>query len=119
MRGSWTLTIRPGARYFTSLELLHRAKRLDSNVFTKSGLMVGLGESREEVHQVMDEIGIIGRIEYEGLGTPHAGSTGPGPGAHGRHWMIRKQVLDPIDRVQIGSVQLAFSGIPDLKSGEV
>ena len=49
-------TIRPGARYFTSLELLHRAKRLDPNVFTKSGLMVGLGESREEVHQVMDDL---------------------------------------------------------------
>ena len=47
-------TIRPGARYFTSLELLHRAKKLYPNVFTKSGLMVGLGESREEVHQVMD-----------------------------------------------------------------
>jgi lipoic acid synthetase len=49
-------TIRPGARYFTSLELLHRAKRLDPNVFTKSGLMVGLGETREEVHQVMDDL---------------------------------------------------------------
>ena len=49
-------TIRPGARYFTSLELLHRAKKLDQNVFTKSGLMVGLGESREEVHQVMDDL---------------------------------------------------------------
>ena len=49
-------TIRPGARYFTSLELLHRTKKLDPNVFTKSGLMVGLGESREEVHQVMDDL---------------------------------------------------------------
>lgn len=49
-------TIRPGARYFTSLELLHRAKKLYPNVFTKSGLMVGLGESREEVHQVMDDL---------------------------------------------------------------
>ncbi len=48
--------IRPGARYFTSLELLHRAKRIDPNLFTKSGLMVGLGESREEVHQVMDDL---------------------------------------------------------------
>merc|ERR1739841_230224 len=49
-------TIRPGARYYTSLELLHRAKKLYPNVFTKSGLMVGLGESREEVHQVMDDL---------------------------------------------------------------
>ncbi|MFT6581060.1 MAG: lipoic acid synthetase [Alphaproteobacteria bacterium] len=49
-------TIRPGARYFTSLELLHRVKRLDPDMFTKSGLMVGLGETREEVHQVMDDM---------------------------------------------------------------
>ena len=48
--------IRPGARYFTSLELLHRVKRLEPLTFTKSGLMVGLGESREEVHQVMDDL---------------------------------------------------------------
>ena len=49
-------TIRPGARYFTSLELLHRVKRLDPAMFTKSGLMVGLGETPEEVHQVMDDL---------------------------------------------------------------
>ena len=49
-------TIRPGARYFTSLELLHRVKRLDPAMFTKSGMMVGLGEGREEVHQVMDDL---------------------------------------------------------------
>ncbi len=49
-------TIRPGARYFTSLELLHRVKRLDSDMFTKSGMMVGLGETRQEVHQVMDDL---------------------------------------------------------------
>jgi len=48
--------IRPGARYFTSLELLHRVKRIDSSMFTKSGLMVGLGETREEVGQVMDDL---------------------------------------------------------------
>lgn len=47
--------IRPGARYFTSLELLHRVKRLDPKMFTKTGLMVGLGESAEEVAQVMDD----------------------------------------------------------------
>jgi len=48
--------IRPGARYFTSLELLHRVKRLDPAMFTKSGIMVGLGETREEVGQVMDDL---------------------------------------------------------------
>jgi lipoyl synthase len=50
------LTIRPGARYFHSLRLLQRAKELDPLVFTKSGLMVGLGETREEMMQVMDDL---------------------------------------------------------------
>ncbi len=49
-------TIRPGARYFTSLNLLNRVKELDPSIFTKSGIMVGLGETREEVHQVMDDL---------------------------------------------------------------
>jgi lipoic acid synthetase len=48
--------IRPGARYFTSLNLLKRAKELDPTIFTKSGLMVGLGETREEIGQVMDDL---------------------------------------------------------------
>lgn len=48
--------IRPGARYFTSLRLLARVKELEPGAFTKSGLMVGLGESREEVGQVMDDL---------------------------------------------------------------
>jgi lipoic acid synthetase len=48
------LTVRPGARYFASLRLLERAKELVPTGFTKSGLMVGLGESREEIMQVMD-----------------------------------------------------------------
>jgi lipoic acid synthetase len=50
------LTIRPGARYFHSLRLLQRAKELSASVFTKSGIMVGLGETREEVLQVMDDM---------------------------------------------------------------
>lgn len=48
--------IRPGARYFHSMNLLHRAKELDPTIFTKSGLMVGLGETRAEVEQVMDDL---------------------------------------------------------------
>jgi lipoic acid synthetase len=50
------LRIRPGARYFHSLRLLQRAKEIDQRVFTKSGIMVGLGETREEVLQVMDDL---------------------------------------------------------------
>ena len=49
-------TIRPGARYFHSLRLLQRAKELEPSLYTKSGIMVGLGEKREEVQQVMDDM---------------------------------------------------------------
>lgn len=50
------LKVRPGARYFHSLRLLQRVKELDPSMFTKSGLMVGLGEAREDVLQVMDDM---------------------------------------------------------------
>ena len=50
------LKIRPGARYFHSLRLLQRVKELDPTMFTKSGIMVGLGEERDEVLQVMDDL---------------------------------------------------------------
>jgi lipoyl synthase len=50
------LSVRPGARYFASLRLLERAKELVPSGFTKSGLMVGLGESRDEIMQVMDDL---------------------------------------------------------------
>ena len=48
--------VRPGARYFASLRLLDRVKELNPEMFTKSGLMVGLGEHKEEIHQVMDDL---------------------------------------------------------------
>jgi lipoic acid synthetase len=48
--------VRPGARYFTSLQLLARIKEADPSMFTKSGIMVGLGETREEILQVMDDL---------------------------------------------------------------
>ncbi len=50
------LTVRPGARYFHSIRLLQRVKELDPRIFTKSGIMVGLGESRNEVLQLMDDL---------------------------------------------------------------
>ncbi|MBK6298033.1 MAG: lipoyl synthase [Sphingomonadales bacterium] len=49
-------TIRPGARYYASLRLLESVKRHDPSIFTKSGVMLGLGEERMEVHQVMDDM---------------------------------------------------------------
>ncbi|CAO4166421.1 lipoyl synthase [Methylorubrum populi] len=50
------VTVRPGARYFHSVSLLQRVKELDPTIFTKSGIMVGLGEERNEVVQLMDDL---------------------------------------------------------------
>ena len=50
------LTVRPGARYFHSLRLLQQVKEMDPSMFTKSGIMVGLGEERNEILQVMDDL---------------------------------------------------------------
>ena len=48
--------VRPGSRYFSSLELLKNTKKINKNIFTKSGLMVGLGENKDEIVQVMDDL---------------------------------------------------------------
>lgn len=53
-------TVRPGARYFTSLRVLEQAKEINPEIYTKSGLMVGLGETKEEVGQVMDDLRAAG-----------------------------------------------------------
>ena len=50
------VTVRPGARYFHSVQLLQRVKQLDPTIFTKSGIMVGLGEERNEIVQLMDDL---------------------------------------------------------------
>lgn len=50
------LTVRPGARYFHSIRLLQRVKEIDPSIFTKSGIMLGLGEERNEVLQLMDDL---------------------------------------------------------------
>ena len=61
------LSIRPGARYFHSLRLLERVKDRDPEQFTKSGIMVGLGEGKEEVMQVMDDMRSAG-IDFLTIG---------------------------------------------------
>ncbi len=60
-------TIRPGARYYASLRLLEEVKRQNPRVFTKSGVMLGLGEERLEVHQVMDDMRCAG-IDFLTMG---------------------------------------------------
>ena len=59
--------VRPGARYFHSLRLLQRVKEIDPEMFTKSGIMVGLGEDRQSVHQVMDDMRSAG-VEFLTIG---------------------------------------------------
>ena len=61
------VTVRPGARYFQSLRLLQQAKELYPAIFTKSGLMLGLGETRNEVMQVMDDLRVAG-VDFLTLG---------------------------------------------------
>ncbi len=61
------LSVRPGARYFHSLRLLQRAKELDPGIFTKSGIMLGLGEDTDEVLQVMDDLRTVG-VDFLTLG---------------------------------------------------
>ena len=60
-------TIRPGARYYASLRLLEEVKRHDPRIFTKSGIMLGLGEERLEIHQVMDDMRCAG-IDFLTMG---------------------------------------------------
>jgi len=60
-------TIRPGARYYNSLNLLHNVKKLDPNIFTKSGIMVGLGEENDEIIQVMDDLRVA-KVDFLTIG---------------------------------------------------
>ncbi len=59
--------VRPGARYFGSLELLKNSKKINKNIFTKSGLMVGLGETKDEILQVMDDL-ISANVDFLTIG---------------------------------------------------
>ena len=61
------LKVRPGARYFHSIRLLQRVKELDPSIFTKSGIMVGLGEERNEVLQLMDDLRIA-NVDFMTIG---------------------------------------------------
>ena len=61
------LTVRPGARYFHSIRLLQRVKELDPTMFTKSGIMVGLGEERNEILQLMDDLR-VGDVDFLTIG---------------------------------------------------
>ena len=59
--------VRPGSRYFASVNLLKSAKEIDKTIFTKSGIMLGLGETKEEVFQVMDDL-LIAKVDFLTIG---------------------------------------------------
>ena len=59
--------VRPGARYFASLELLKKSKEINKNIFTKSGIMIGLGEKKEEIIQVMEDL-ISANVDFLTIG---------------------------------------------------
>ena len=59
--------VRPGSRYFSSLELLKNVKKINKNIFTKSGIMVGLGENKNEIIQVMDDL-ISAKVDFLTIG---------------------------------------------------
>ena len=59
--------VRPGSRYFASIELLKNTKKINKNIFTKSGLMLGLGENKDEILQVMDDL-ISAEVDFLTIG---------------------------------------------------
>jgi len=59
--------VRPGSRYFASIELLKSAKKINKNIFTKSGIMMGLGETKEEILQVMDDL-LFANVDFLTIG---------------------------------------------------
>ncbi len=61
------LKVRPGSRYFASLELLKSAKKINNKIFTKSGIMLGLGEEKDEILQVMDDL-ISAEVDFLTIG---------------------------------------------------
>ena len=60
-------SVRPGSRYFSSLDLLKSVKKIDKTIFTKSGIMLGLGETKNEVLQVMDDL-LSAQVDFLTIG---------------------------------------------------
>lgn len=112
------LKIRPGARYYTSLRLLQRVKELAPGVVTKSGLMLGLGETREEVMQVMDDL-IAADVDLLTLGQYLQPTS--------RHAAVRRFVppeeFDSLKEIGLGKGFLAVASSPltrsSYKAGEL
>ncbi|WP_373352704.1 lipoyl synthase [Pseudoroseicyclus sp. CXY001] len=104
-------SVRPGARYFHSLRLLQRVKELDPAMFTKSGLMVGLGESRAEVLQVMDDMRTAG-VDFLTVGQ----YLQPTPKHHAVHEFVTPEEFASYERTAYGKGFLMVSATPLTRS---
>ncbi|HLY45765.1 MAG TPA: lipoyl synthase [Stellaceae bacterium] len=103
--------VRPGARYFHSLRLLDQAKRLDPSVFTKSGIMVGLGEEKGEVLQVMDDLRAA-EVDFLTIGQ----YLQPTPKHHAIDRFITPEEFDGYRRQALGKGFLMVSASPLTRS---
>ncbi len=104
-------TVRPGARYFHSLSLLSRVKKLDPSLFTKSGIMVGLGEDDAEVHQVMDDLRAAD-VDFMTIGQ----YLQPTPQHHSLHRFVEPETFKNFERMAYGKGFLMVSASPLTRS---
>ena len=104
-------TVRPGARYFHSLRLLDQVKRLDPAMFTKSGLMVGLGETKDEVFQVMDDLRSA-EVDFLTIGQ----YLQPTPKHHAIDRYVSPEEFESLRRMALGKGFLVVSATPLTRS---
>ena len=103
--------VRPGARYFHSLRLLQRVKELDPSIFTKSGIMVGLGEERPQVLQVMDDMRAAG-VDFLTIGQ----YLQPTPKHHVVDWFVTPEEFAAYEKAAYGKGFLMVSATPLTRS---
>jgi len=104
-------TVRPGARYFHSLRLLQRVKELDPTMFTKSGIMVGLGEEAQGVKQVMDDMRAAD-VDFLTIGQ----YLQPTPKHHAVHRFVTPDEFDAYEKAAYGKGFLMVSATPLTRS---
>ena len=105
------LKVRPGARYFHSLRLLQRVKELDPTIFTKSGIMVGLGEKLQEVRQVMDDMRAAD-VDFLTIGQ----YLQPTPKHHGVDRFVEPKEFEGYEKAAYGKGFLMVSATPLTRS---
>ena len=103
--------VRPGARYFASLRLLDQVKRIDPAMFTKSGIMVGLGEEKAEVLQVMDDLRAAA-VDFLTIGQ----YLQPTPKHHGVARFVTPEEFESCRRQALGKGFLMVSASPLTRS---